>query len=337
MNDQFFIKQPKYVTHTTDPKGNSSVVPQPSRTTRGVSHTGPVSSTGAGSDFGGEPSEQEFDDGYEPKRPQRVSYAQGNPAQGGEDYAEELDDDHFVNRQYSFGPPPANSKSDSMSSVLTVVGFVVLGLFAFLFFTGMNDANDDPYGFNGSFEYYEGVDDGLVHVEELEEEMTFGSTYDQLWDATTSRGIDPTDLELSDIIELSTDSSLSDSSLIDSSFDRLIFALAENPDGHVIDIDLLVDLLESGILDESPDPAMYMYYVLESAGLNQTQEGLEVQRLADMGDFTFGADLEAWEALEAANVVVSGQSFDELASDGDTISLPIVTTEVLRKMFAEPN
>ncbi len=126
-NDQFFINQPDYITHspTAEPSVSRDAHTQHTPTPQ---QSAPVTQEVPAA-------QQEMP--YAPaqttaNRPQsqpHVSYAQGNSATGQHNYAEDLPDDYFVGRSYSFGDKPMQKEEASVAGVLKIIGTIVFVLF----------------------------------------------------------------------------------------------------------------------------------------------------------------------------------------------------------------
>lgn len=144
-NDKFFINQPDYITHspTAEPsvsnegasRGNAALghAPQATPTQPAAAHqaqqqvpyqtpqTVPAHNARVPQDSPASPSANR------PQQP-RVSYAQGNSVNGQQNFAEELPEDYFVGRSYSFGDKPMQKEDTRAAGVLKIIGTIVFVL-----------------------------------------------------------------------------------------------------------------------------------------------------------------------------------------------------------------
>lgn len=165
MSDKFFVKESKYVTHSvTQAPSSGNVVSQGSGGQPSVQAL-PQPDQQPNSQVNSQPSQQP--NSQPPVA--HVSYSQGNPAQGTGNYAEALDENHFVGRENQLGPLPSNSKnplkSDSpVKSVVSIIFTVVVVLIALGIFTriiGVADSMnrlEDPINRINQFDRQFGTD-----------------------------------------------------------------------------------------------------------------------------------------------------------------------------------
>lgn len=337
VNDKFFIKQPKYITHTTNsasssasntasrPGGSSQTFPN----AQAAQFTSPQPNVDA---VQGDQFDEQYRGGQAESGP-HVSYAQGNPAAGGGSFEEELDDDHFVGRQYSFGPPPANSSksgaSNALAGAFTAVGvFAVIGIIGYNVLSGVHTAFEDTAGFVADSWYDNGS--GLTYVDDWDDEDDFFQL-SGVEDVLTEYGLNGSALTAGDVTDLE-----GDYRLIDYDLDRLVTVLTDSGQTESIDADVFANLVESGILDSYPYPSNYSSYALEYAGTDSSFAGEEVADMADQRELDDGITEEQWDLLTEAGLVDA--DFDELATsdfdsfDGEdrVLDNAVIAQEVLR-------
>jgi hypothetical protein len=177
-NDKFFINQPDYITHspTAEPSvsyegvsrentvyeqaaqaGQAQAAPvQPALRQTPQVGTAQNTQTSQGMPYG-PPTNR--------SQQPRVSYAQGNSANGQQNYAEELPEDYFVGRSYSFGDKPMQKEETSAAGVIKVIGMIVFVLFflgvASRVLSGFGEVSNnfspffDDGGFSGGTVYFD--------------------------------------------------------------------------------------------------------------------------------------------------------------------------------------
>ncbi len=178
-NDKFFINQPDYVTH--------SPTAQPSVSYEGVSRESAVSEQAVQVGQAHQaapvqpaleqtpqvgtaqntrtPQGKPYGPPASPSQQPRVSYAQGNSATGQQNYAEELPEDYFVGRSYSFGDKPMQKEGTNAAGVIKIIGMIVFALFflgvASRVFSGLGGVSNnfspffDDGGFSGGTVYFD--------------------------------------------------------------------------------------------------------------------------------------------------------------------------------------